>query len=135
VIRVGLHTVDGEHNAIITSQRPSETLSVRGCESKEFVIAIEQVGDSTRGKADAPSTQFLVNFGETTLLGVAKPADEREDIEAKFALRQSEVRFGFRPVGQMKAAAKSVGATADLERESQHAIQGGNRAFIVVSGP
>ncbi len=56
-------------------------------------------------------------------------------VEAKFVIRQREVRLGLRAgIGTQEAQAIRIGTASDRESQPEHPIKGRNGAEVVVVG-
>ncbi len=132
---VGLEAADGQHDAALLTQQRAEALGVGGGQGAALVVAVQQVGDGALGQGEAAPGQLAVDLGGAAVFGIAGSPDDGEDVEAKLVMREGEVGLGLGAVGGVVAGAVRVGAAADLERESQDGVEGGNGAEVVVVGP
>jgi len=110
VADLGLQAVDGQHDATLRPQQGPQPLGVGGGQGLAFVVAVQQIGDRAGSHGDAPAGQRLVDLGDGAVLGMAEPAHQRNDVEAKLMVGQGEVGLGLRSVGPVVARAVGVGA-------------------------
>lgn len=66
------------------------------------------------------------------MFGVAEAADGGQDIQAELVIRQGEVRLRLGPIGSEEAGAIGIGATSDQERQPKDAVEGSDRAKVIV---
>src|SRR5438270_12667427 len=69
------------------------------------------------------------------MLGMAKAANERQDIETELVVGKGEMGLGLRTVGMPVAWASGVGTAADAEGKAGDGVERGDGAGIVVGGP
>jgi len=131
---VGLEAVDGQDDAALGPQQWSQPLGIGGGQGPQLIVAVQEVGDGALGEDDPPAGEFVVDLGDTAVLGIAELADQGHDVESELVMRQGEVRFGLGAIGQQEPRAIEVGAAADREGQSNDAVEGGDGAEIVVVG-
>src|SRR5215470_3121977 len=76
-----------------------------------------------------------MDFREAAVLRIASRAHEGDDIQTEFMLGQGQAAFGFRTIGFTKLWTAAVEAAANLQRESQHGLQGREGTVVVISSP
>ncbi len=67
------------------------------------------------------------------MLSIAQPADERDDIEAEFPVRERPAAFFLRAIGLMKAGARRGDAAADAEGQAMDALFASTYGLIAQS--
>ena len=135
VAAVGLEAIERQDHLALRAEERPEPLVIGQAERDQFLIAVDEVGDSALRQGNAAGEQALVDFGHAAMLSIAQPADERDDIEAEFAMWERPGTFFLRAIGLMKAGAGGGDAAADVERQAVDPRQGGNGALRIVDGP
>ena len=135
VAAVRLETVECQDHLALCGEECPEPLVVGETEGDEFLVALDKVGDRAFRERNATGEQVLVDFGHTAMLGIAEFADERNDIEAEFAMREGPGTFFLGSIGLMKAGATWSNAATYVERQAVDSRQHGNGALPVVDSP
>jgi hypothetical protein len=98
----------------------------------QFLIATHQMGYAAQGDGDPTGQQGLMHFRHTAVLAEAPLANQRNDIQAKLAMRQRPAPFFFRTLAFMGGGAVRLDALADDERQSPLASSRGHAAMAVI---
>ena len=110
---VGLESVDGrDHAALLRQQLPQATV-VGEADGEELVIAFEQIGDRAFANHQAATGEMAADLGHGSVFGVAKPADESDDVESELVMWQRDATLGFGAVRPFVGRAGCVVAAAD----------------------
>jgi hypothetical protein len=90
------------------------------------------VGDGAFGENYLAAREFLVNFGEAAVVGVAQGAPQGQHVRTTRLAGQGEAAFGLGAEGLAKAPAPVVVAAADAHAQAEDGVGGGDRAGMVV---
>ena len=76
-----------------------------------------------------------MDLRDAAVLGITEPTDRGHDVEAELVIRQGEVGLGLGAIGAEEAGAGGIGTASDPQREPDDAVEGGDGAVVVVTGP
>jgi hypothetical protein len=102
---IGLQAVDGQDHVALLLQQDLDPLLVGDTQGHQFLIAVHEMGHAAQGDGDPTGQQGLVHFRHTAVLAKAPLANQRNDIQAKLAMRQRPAPFFFRTLAFMVVGA------------------------------
>ncbi len=87
---VGLEAVDRQDRPPGRRGQPADADGVGQRQGEQLVVAVQQVADAPDADRHAAADELGVDLRDAAVLGVAKRADRRDDVEAELVLRQGE---------------------------------------------
>ena len=111
---IRLQAIEGQDHLALLLEPRFEPFLIGDTQGHQFLIAMHQMGHAAQGDGDPTRLQGLMHFGHTAVLAKAPLANQGNDVQAKFTMRQRPAPFFFGSVGLMDSGDSQAGHIGEL---------------------
>src|SRR6266699_6959883 len=132
---IGLQPVEGQDHVSLLLEPCLDALSIRDAQGHQLFIALHQMRDFSFRDRKASGKQALMHLWHTTMLREPPDANECNDIQAKFPMRQRPASFLFGMISHVIPRAGGGGTLTHDHPKLPETLQGYHLPSTVICHP